>query len=529
MGISAVSYALTLSDAQRQRDDLILLGDKHLWQVLGPTHPMGQPQQLLMGNLPGKDNKDRGFGGMQVPQDPGFMRAGEFARLLEEVIEKHSAARIPGAWVDQVTRQGGQYRVEYKQNGVPHKIIVDKVVIASGTGPPRVPSVVGGNGTTEVNVGAMEGHVVGGVQFLSPEWRMPGGKEDWAEKTVAVYGGSATASWAVEAAAARGMHVVLWFTRPGTGKGAWDVEGGFQTAFPAGNRNSAVRERFANVRAVLTLTGMALVRGKRNPRVVMRFKDKSGDVIFREVDLLVYALGQTHTLETGIGEMLARELRPELVAFYDRNFALGNNAALLAVGTPDRSLMIVGSAMSSAAGLNLPELKVKGGVVDNAKLVPFKEIAGWLPPAAQPPEGIAVIMASIEALNDFIPARVDSTGVTWNINFNTSNRTQIAAYLAQTTDLSPIAANLAVALIIRLRTLNTFGLTNEQVAGIVKAAERIVHEAKIPQNSKDAPVYKDLSVYIDCVVDFYTGEGASKHFTKLGIRGAGTTKIKAKL
>ena len=122
-----------------------------------------------------------------------------------------------------------------------------------------------------------------------------------------------------------------------------------------------------------------------------------------------------------------------------------------------------------------------------------------------------MVMASIEALNEYMPARATggeasytvgqrigaertgpdqprqgrlnpsrgshhrhATRFQWDINLNTANRTQIAAYLAQTTDLEAFAANLAVALIVKLRGFQTFGLDEDQVGAICRFGE-LVH------------------------------------------------------
>jgi ribosomal protein S16 len=438
---------------------------------------MGQPKPLLTGNVLGIGREDRRFTGIQMPQNPGFMTAGDFAGMVDDVLSRHSLLQLPGSLVTSVRREGTKYAVGYLFGYQRHQLIVDKVVIACGTGPARVP-MVGRNGDIEVNVDGTQGHVVGGVEFLSGDWHMPHGANPMGS-TVAVYGGSATASWAVEAARMRGMSVVLWFTRPGTGAHAWDPGERFREAFPDGGRNSTVRDECRNIRVVRQLTALSVGPGANNrPGVLLRLKDEGGRIIFRQVDLLVYALGQAHGEEQGIRAILSQEIQQSLVAFYDRGRALGQNAALLAVGTWDKSLMIVGSAMSSVGGFDPRNLDAYRDKPEHVDLVRYTEIAKWLPRAAQPTEGVAMLTAAMEALNDYMPAR--PTGLvfghyspfTWDINFNTSNRNQLAAYLSYTTDLRASAVNLAVALIVRLRALNTFGLTDEEVAAIVLAAGR---------------------------------------------------------
>jgi hypothetical protein len=199
--------------------------------------------------------------------------------------------------------------------------------------------------------------------------------------------------------------------------------------------------------------------------------------------------------------------------------------------------------MSSAAGFNLPELAARDPY-QVQKLIDYREISATLPPAARPTEGIAMVMASIEALNQYMPAKqssgrygvfstparttAEATGpgqlprgsvnpaggratlhavdFKWDINFNTSNRNQFAAYLAQATDLEPFAANLAVALIVKLRGKNTLGLSNAQVQFIIDAAEATVAitrrlrpglDAERFSNDRSIGAERTLETYVD--------------------------------
>jgi hypothetical protein len=111
----------------------------------------------------------------------------------------------------------------------------------------------------------------------------------------------------------------------------------------------------------------------------------------------------------------------------------------------------------------------------------------WLPPNAQVPDGIALTVSVIETLNQYMPVTPrpgrNDGDFDWTLNFNTANRTQIAAYFAATTDLEPFVANVAVALIVHFRstTARTFGITNHQVLHIVKAATQAVANVRHQQ------------------------------------------------
>lgn len=476
-GISAVAYAAT---AQRE-----ILGNTHaiggpdLWHSVSGHHAMGQPRVLLTGNVLGGPGENRGYENPHSPSSQGFMPASQFADLLTHHLRESASAVLPGSYVTGIRRGAGWgYEVHFAQSigGATYRYVgyTENVVIALGAGPLRS-LTAGDDGRLEVDVRAMEGYVVGGTEFMSPHWRMPGGQCQG--KTVAIYGGSATSAWAVEQAVARGMKVTLWFTRPGRDADtAWNAGTRFSEAFPAGDRNARVKEDFEDVRQVLKLTGVKLIRHHEAPFMCLTFRNAADEVVIKCVDLLVYALGAGHTADRGIRAMLPRELDAGLVAYYDHNFAISSAQSLLAMGTPDRSLMIVGSAMSSAAGFGRDRITVGDPTRKLQTIASYAEISNTLPPAARPTEGIAMVLASVEALNEFIPATVNPRNpraFDWNINFNTANRTQIAVFYAAETDYPPFVATLAVALIVKLRAhaQHTFGLTGDHIGAITAAAD----------------------------------------------------------
>ncbi len=524
-GISAAAYLLS---ANRNLGTVIGTGGPDLWQQIAPTHRMGQPTPLLTGNLL---NAPRGFSTRPQPGTTPFMQAGDFANLVEYHFRSNTHFQFPGSLVDSIKRlPNGQYEVRGRVWGASLTIVCDNVIIAVGPGPAR-PLMVGENGDIGVDVRGLDGYVVGGTEFMSPNWQMPRG-EAMRNRTVAVYGGSATAAWVVELAQMRGMNVVRWFTRPGTGTDAWNVDIRFEAAFPAGSRNTEVRQSTREQRAVLKLTAIKIIRPHEgSPFLGLTFLDEAGHVVKLAVDLLVYALGAAHTRDTGIRAMLDRDTQAQLVAYYDRNLAISARPSLLAVGTGDGSLMIVGSAMCSVAGFG-NDMTLQGDPTRTlATLGRYTDISNSLPPAARPPEGIGMIMAGIEALNEFMPVRATGrliavyrkphgqglgfhdVAFAWNINYNTSNRTQLAAFLASTTDLPAFAANVAVALIVKLRTRagNVLGLSDGQVQLIVWTALCYAHAlAALNRDLEGTRLSSDRNHgadrFIDMCVDYMTTE-----------------------
>lgn len=510
-GISSAAYLLSVKQYLKSVNQTLgavgVVGGADLWQKMSHDHAMGQPKQLLTGNLLGHGREDRGFTSAQL-SERSFLTAGQFSQTIQHYLTRHSCAQLPDSYISRITKEGSKYLLTTHVEGeIGGTIVCDNVIFAPGPGPARPLATEEGN-LSEDDIRGFGNRVIKGNDFMSPDWATPLSLS-LEETTVAVYGGSATAAWAVELADIRRMNVICWFTRPGRGDTAWNTESRFSEAFPAGDRNNTVQEYFAGVRHVYKL--MRIERVENSTKLRLVFERSDGHVVITLVDLLIYALGAEHTLRQGVRGVLAPELAANLVAFYDRNLAISSVPSLLAIGTTDRSLMVIGSAMSSAAGFTGSALQLLGDASRTiAALANYKDISNTLPAAARPTEGIAMVMAGVEALNEFVPATPVRGGRTrtyftprlttsdgelprgsanpdayqssthhidfeWDINFNTSNRTQLAVYIAQTTDLSPFAANLAVALIVYLRTRpeSVRGLSDPQVTTIIRCADAI--------------------------------------------------------
>lgn len=561
MGISAVAYLRSID--RRPLGTTTVLGGPDLWNRLDPHHAMGQPRQLLTGNLLGNRPTDRNFSTRPTPGT--FLSAGIFADAMDSHMRETGAVTAPGSFVKSITKSGRVYTVHFAWLGFNWHVPCDNVIIATGPGVER-PLKGGDDGKLDINVPGFGGRVVNGNDFMSPTWKMPG-DTPMKDAIIAVYGGSATAAWVVELAEMRGLYVDLWFTRAADGPKGWDPISRFEAAFPAGGRNSRIQENYLGRRMVLKLTNVEDRNAGKS--ILLSFKNEQNVALEMPAALLVYALGAEHTVTTGVGAMLDPTLRSAMIPYYDRNYALSGTPSILAVGTPDGSLMIVGAAMSSVAGFGKhPGMMEYRDPQDKIKtLQPYSKIADSLPSAARPAEGIAMVMAGVEALNSYMPAwsrgvnasyytpdrttapqsrmpdgrptglprgsvnpysgrrTTHETSFEWDINFNTSNRTQLAAYIAQTTDLSPLAANIAVSLLVRLRTMkaNALGLGLDQVNTIVRSAE--AYAAEIVRLNPDLETKrryweKQLGIdgHLDVMVDhFVKNDGWREYWRTRGI------------
>lgn len=497
-GIAAAAYAKT--KPAEHDENRTVVGLPHLWQAerMPGDHKMGQPKSLLTGNV--LPNNARG-------QAPGkaFLPAQEFAQLTDRTLADSVNTIEPGL-VTHIRRDLGSGPFKVTIKGKLKEEEFDRVILALGPGDNRLIKV--GGDQIGLDTRQFAGHVMTGDEFMQPAWTPP--KTMLSTRQVAIYGGSATAAWIAETAALRGLKVALWFTRPGDGQDAWDAQKRFAAAFPAGNRNIDVMKDFEGVRKVLDLTEVKLLRTDNYRFLSLDFKTQNG-VENWVPDLLVYALGYEHSSKTGDGRILDVSLRDQLVPFYDKNLMISDKQSLLAIGTPDQKLMMIGSGMVSSGGIDTKKLDKAFGK--------YADIGSTLPPASRPPEGIAIVISSIEALNQFIPAQATGPARTFSginsetklpvtsqhpvdfafdINFNTCNRTQLALYLAQTTDLFAFAANLAVELVFLFRTkVGTFGdIDADKVQQICAYCEKLVNylqkENKVIDRLNSKTDYADI-------------------------------------
>ena len=550
-GISAAAYIATIN----QDLGAEYIGGPYLWQGMPQDHTLDHPKNLLVGNLLG-NSQDRKVN--TPPQVSSDFLVKDFVNLVEAVLNQAKPFWAPDTTVVSITRVSDGYSVGLSIPEIgPVSISVDQVILANGTGPAYIPTVPGdSNQEINIPVESYKGHVIAANDFLSPQWSPPdNGKCEG--KTVAIYGDSVITSWVAEQAHIRGMKVVLWFTRPGSGNEAWNANARFKEAFPPGSPNTKVQADFDNVRKVLSLQEVILNEDE-SIKIGLSLQNESGQTVGYAIDFLVYALGAGHAPNAGIPTILDEDIKSRLIPYYDKNLAISSTPALLAIGTEDKSLMIVGSALNSSAGFDLGTLKSTLKDLRRKKLqeqelpvsaddlavektidsiASYAQISDSLPLAARPAEGIALVMASIEALNDYMPVKgVDRSShnehlhvysVDQGINFNTSNRTQLAVYLAaMRQELDPFTANLAVKLIVHLRTPagNMFGLRDDQVERIIETAQQWV-ELSREQNGDfekkrlEWEKQNGIDTYLDLCVNFLTTDDNWKqHWQKYGIQ-----------
>ncbi len=417
----------------------VVVGSDGLWAQL-PDHPMGQPEHLL--HLPGQPVPPyRTASGSTEEGLQKFLTSQTYQHVVAGMVSRHSFAFMRGDTVDKIEKNGdSRLKVRVKDRLI---LLADQVILATGIGPQQKPPRI--EGTPREDLGFTP--ILEGVEFLA----LRGEQEPVIDR--GVYGGSATAAW-VTAVAYSTSPRLCWFARPGGSE--------FRGSDLPGVRNAKIlQDTLAHGLRKLEEIEKIVVAGEK---LKLFIKDKD---YYYVADQFIYALGgDTRASPLGsIQSMLARELYEDLQPFKDINGALGTvNEGVLAWATSTKSVMIVGAATYNFAKPH----KVGAPMSD-------------LPWNAQVPDGIAMITASVSALNTFIPIKQKATKpldweegdwldveITENTtNINLADRNQLAVLFTLMFDEWPASSvNTLVERVIAWRSTTSTSKDSYQVFGI---------------------------------------------------------------
>lgn len=445
----------------RQGDlETLVIGPEGLWGTLPEGHAMGQPPHLLA--LPGQPVPAfQTASGKTAEGLKGFQDVKTFQGNVQQLAQTNPVPaqnKFPNTKVKKIAKGLLGLDVSVECNGREYTIGAEQVIFATGIGPQQTPEMakitVKGTPDTSLPFKQMEE----GIEYLA--------HADKLGQVVVVYGGAATGAWvAAEVNAHLGDR----------GDWIWVTRSDFSKSELPGDRNHKILAIEAHQRKECSIQEAvyyaksafysdADISWPPRPMIRLLLKKGSTPTPFW-CDQLIYCIGRNPGAEGSIAEILG-PLKDTLVPIRDKNSMVSDGNGVLAWGTSDRrSIMIVGSATFNFLTTS-----------DKAQDAPMD----MLPPNAQVPDGIAVTVSTIEALNEYMPLEgFDTPREKWNINLNTSNRTQIAAEIARNTDLDPFTANLFVAMITYMRGKNNFGLdTRSKQEGGRDHAGLILHEVK---------------------------------------------------
>ena len=431
-GSSALNFLHSARQGSNERfksDNILVIGKANadLWSRTDRNHAMGQPPELLQRQL--GDERYPTVGEMPRPTglnrtNGEYLTAGAYTRHLGVVRGKLEQGGTK--FVAEIIKSGG-----ITEEGKRFKVVdnsgnwyfADNVIVASGIGPARtLPSLEAAEGALSGVKGKAVGYqeIVDAVTYYNSK-QPP-------NLSVLVYGGSATASWASNHAWKMQAESLMWLCRSGIDQISTEgnpVGRNFEVIEMAVKNNLIEAGEIIKVslkegakagapRLKVDLKIFGFVKDTMDRNVDPRTKkvtfthrrDQSLDVdCTYDLHQVVYAVGSNPMGPGGPGNILAANLRGQLEPVYARDYQFmtdKNDDILLAYTNKNRNLWVVGAAVFG--GLGRPDL--------TALKTKYARVGEFLPTAGTPPEGIAILSTTIDALTGRMetdPAKFD-----WN-------------------------------------------------------------------------------------------------------------------
>ena len=380
-------------------DSVLVIGASDLWEKAG-TFNEGYKMGQTSDHVRTADSQ------VNVGSNPGFRPVSEYNKEMRELrknVEKGvtqigSGIEFLNDEVFKISETGDGYSVKTK--GRPLAYSAAKVVVASGAGPTSLPEPLK---LEKIENRDLLKHkrdyeeFIGGTEYLYSH--APKGKK------VLVYGGAPTSAWVV-ARAKQHNCAVLWIARSG-----------FDTANPAG-RNKEVIEWAKSKNAMLKvdLTSVKIITPPvlGEPRIEVKLSDDS----YRTVHQLIYATGADPLGTGGPGQIIESKLREKLIPRFDPNYRFSpTDEVPVAWATDSETFWVVGAPVFRALGkLDASELKT----FQNK----YQKIPNIMGEAGTPPEGVAVVTASIKSATGY-------TQTGGNFNWNTADLLELRAFLTR--------------------------------------------------------------------------------------------------
>lgn len=464
-GVSAAVFLNTSSDGYKT----VVVGEDGLWAKL-VEHPMGQPAHLL--HLPGSPPPSFTVANGEMSLD-NFLSSGVFQQGVSEIVKGSRYGHNPSRKVRRISKsltQPGNYVAWFDTS---HALIVEKIVIATGIGAQRKPPKITGTPAPGVEYS----QVIEGIEFLEDE------EQQVPNIDRAIYGGSATAAWVVDIASKHSPKM-NWLARPGGSE--------FTGAVLPGARNAKIIKlcETHNLQLLKEVTEVEYV----GERLHIHVKDEDFCYI---ADQFIYSLGgdDNPTVTDHIYQVMDPDIRDDLSPILDASGALGTQyKSVLALGTSDNGVMIVGAATYNFTAMTVNPTSGKP-VPTKKKPAPMAH----LPWNAQVPDGIAVVVASISALNHYIPIKQRLTlnyqntyqeyAITENnTNINLADANQLAVLFTLMFDeLSANQVNDLVIRTIMARSRKTkgstevFGLSKRDFYNLIKSRISFISDTSIDE------------------------------------------------
>jgi len=488
-GSSALQFlyaAFRGSQTRFSSNSTLVIGKSDRWQDKASftdkhaSHAMGQAAPMLR---LGDEVTKRGLA------EPQFMESSAFAKQSEELrqkIEKDRGDKIEfeNGQVMGVSGSAGQYTVTL--GGGQKPVTAKQVIVACGLGSPSVLPVFGDKVINKQELTSspkMYKEIVDAERYFLTE--------GWEGLRVLIFGGSATASWAAAHAYLYKPSALIWMCRQGPSQ--------VQTDGNPIDRNREVIEA-ALKDNILRQGEVEKVEVLKNPefngaRLKVTFKglDKlvygGNDFVFHQI---VYATGSSITSANGPAGILSDTIRKELEPRWDNNYRFGTDPAdrvVTAYATKDEGLWVIGAAVHHFTNWEAVNALARANDGRMVSALAGKYSKAWdiLPRGGKPPEGIAILTSTINAL----------TGYNWRsgprdqldaakFNWTKADRREIFQFLAAIYDVKiPLSVReKLVDDIVAERKKTPVGLKKSQILGIFQKVQGTQPSAPRPYGSR---------------------------------------------
>lgn len=461
-GVAALTYLYTHAQ-EIQQSHIVILGERGYWakaahRLAQPHHIFALPHKASDGYInPAEHDEERNI----LPHNPdsAYIHSHDFQERLIGLEESTlDALRKQGkqvciankAWVTKIEKpELSLFTLEIQGQDAP--IFANKVIIATGAGPERsLPSELKAPllSSASNDAAKVEEKILNYTDVLTSVSKKCHGKD------ILIYGGGATAAWAMEVADLTAKPL------------AWVARSGFELAETAGPRVNAI---IAGSRAVQVHGAIESIvyqqdedTGENKLLIKVKCKNNKGKETSQSylVDYLFNCIGQEPYEIGGLPTIISQNIRDELHPCLDKNYVTGGEeSCILGWETQQKNFIILGAAL--------------GTYYDKDRRIKLPSaISDFLPISGQVGITIASVVASVCALANFMPfSQNPQTGEVdlLSLNIHVMNATQLAVYFTTCfPEATASEVNKAVTAFISARKKTDFGLSSEEV-------ERFIH------------------------------------------------------
>ena len=457
-GTAALTYLATKRFDEADTHILVLgtagyWGDKVAHRLAQPHHIFALPHQESAGFIdPSEHDKRNGL----LPHDTSsaYVHSRSYQSRLAELEEitldslRRQGKEIhieSGVLTQNIFKKDGKFRLKLDVSD--DSFFADKMVVATGAAPGRkLPAEL-----TPKHIGtALSGQTDTGDHILSySDILTSSTAEKIRDKDVFIYGGGATAAWAMEVADRIG-NSTTWVARNGFDNA--EEAGPRVEAIIEGSRDSQVKGRITSIE-YLHMPFDSSEQKKIRINVAQDDPDGTNKTAFFIVDYLVNCIGQDAYEEGGLHDILSSDIKDDLIPIFDRNRMSGKSGTTLGFSTMVGDLEIIGAAAASYYDIE-------------RDLKPGPAVSASLPRSAKVPITIGGVVSSVSALTGYMPISQDRASgeiALSALNMHVMNATQLAVYF---TGLYPMATaeviNNSVEQYLAQRSETEFGLTDKQ-------------------------------------------------------------------